>query len=214
MRRSSVVACLMLAAMISFGALSMAQVEFGVGPIVGVNFGSGSISGSTEGECTFFMLGAQGEIGFAKMFYVVVQPTYIEKGFKFEQGESTTVILDEIELPVLFKVKVLDGMFRPYAFAGPNISFILSATQRFTPLSIPDPITQIYSTDFAIDFGGGADLSVTSKVGITADVRYSLGLANTVQWLSDNLGRPPGTPSTITKVSGFQVLVGAMFNIM
>jgi opacity protein-like surface antigen len=202
----------------------MAQMEFGVGPIVGLNFGSASITptpvypaGFTQGGHTGIMFGAQAELGFAKMFYVVMEPAYVGKGYSITGAQgSATVAVNELQFPVLFKVKFLKGVIRPYAFAGPNIGFVLASTLSYsiTGQTIPDQDlkSQTSSTDFAIDFGGGAEYNVTPKIGITLDIRYSLGVGN--------LANPPATPgqaaatSQTNHASGFQILAGVMFHII
>jgi opacity protein-like surface antigen len=220
----SVITCCILAAVVCLSApRAFAQMEFGVGPVVGLNFGTVSFSpenqygaGVTQGGRTGIMFGAQAELGFAKMFYVVLQPTYVGKGYGLTAPQGTaTIALNELEFPVLFKVKFMKGVIRPYAFVGPNIAFVLSNKESFsvTGQTIPDIDlkSQTSSTDFALEFGGGAEYNVMPKLGITLDVRYSLGLAN--------LANPPAVAgqaaSTQTvKASGFQILAGVMFHVL
>jgi len=209
----AVVACALLSA-----GQAMSQLEFGVGPKLGLNFASTSISptpvypaGATQGGRTTFMIGAQAELGFAKMFYVQLEPGYIGKGYSVSgSGGSVTVSVSELQFPVLFKVKFMKGIIRPYAFLGPNIGFVMSATETFaiTGQTIPDQDlkSNTSSTDFSLDFGGGAEYNVTPKIGITGDIRYSLGLAN--------LNNNPLSPGVTIKGSGFQILFGAMSHIM
>ena len=204
---------------------SFAQTEFGVGAIVGLNFGSASITptpvypaGYTQGGRTGIIFGAQAELGFAKMFYIEMEPSYIGKGYTISGTQGTaTVALSELQFPVLFKVKFMKGVIRPYAFVGPNIGFVLSSTLTYaiTGQTIPDQDlkSQTSSTDFAIDFGGGAEYNVTPKIGITLDVRYSLGVGN--------LANPPAAPqgqavttSPTNHASGFQIMAGVMFHII
>jgi opacity protein-like surface antigen len=224
MKRYSIAAMLLIACAIFLVGQATAQMEFGVGPVVGLNFASASISptptypaGFTQGGRTGVIFGAQAELGFAKMFYIVLEPEYIGKGYSVSGTQGTvTISVNELQFPVLFKVKFMKGVFRPYAFAGPNIAFILSATQSYalTGQTIPDQDikSNLTSTDFAIDFGGGAEYNVTPKIGITLDVRYSLGIAN-VNNQPATQGLVATTPPTVHG-SGFQILAGMMFHIM
>jgi opacity protein-like surface antigen len=218
MKKALIAACVALVFCLAFTTQAVAQTEFGVGPIVGINFSSTSISpdpvypaGYTKGGRTMIMFGAQAEVGFAKMFYIVLQPTYEGKGYEITgPAGSVTVSGNELDLPLLFKVKFLQGVIRPYAFAGPDLGFVLTATRSYsiTGLNRPDEDlkSNTASTDFAIDFGGGAEYNVMPKLGITLDVRYSLGLSN--------MAKPPaGDPSETDKVSGFQIFAGVMFHI-
>jgi opacity protein-like surface antigen len=221
MKKSTVTACLVLALTVLFASQGMAQMEFGVGPVVGLNFANVSFSpdntygaGISQGGRTGIMFGAQAELGFARMFYVVIEPMYIGKGYGFTAPQGTsTVAVNELEFPVLFKVKFIKGVIRPYAFVGPNIGLVLSATQSFsvTGQTIPDNDlkARTSSIDFGLEFGGGAEYNVTSKMGITLDVRYALGLTN--------MSNPPATQANATtqtaKSLGFQILAGVMFHI-
>jgi hypothetical protein len=204
----------------------MAQIEFGVGPIGGVNVGTVAILpgysvpyGVTPGQRSGIMAGAQMELGFSNTFYILFEPIYVGKGFGVGGKDAPSAIaINEIELPLLFKVKFLSGHIRPYAFIGPNVSFVLSATSSsyrlFTGMIVPeqDLKSWTFPPDFAVDVGGGAEVSITPRLAITADVRYSLGLANIMRaFWNQGLG---GTPTTTVKASGFQILFGAMFHVL
>jgi hypothetical protein len=228
--KSSFVVGMFLSITVLFGAQAVAQVEFGIGPIGGVNFGTVSIlpanslpAPAKPVERTRNMLGAQAELGFADEFFIVFQPTYVEKGFGVEvpTGYSgpLSIAINELEFPLLFKVKFTTGIFRPYAFVGPNLSVVLSANaspwEDLFGRTIPeqDLKSWTFSPDFAIDVGGGAEVNVTPLIGITFDVRYSLGLANTLQpYWNEYIGNRP-TTGTLT-ASGFQILLGVMFHVL
>ncbi len=114
----------------------------------------------------------------------------------------------------LFKVKFLQGMIRPYAFVGPNIGLVMSATESLTPANGQAKDTDIKSNtsgiDFALDFGGGAELMVMKNFGILMDVRYSLGLSDL-----NSPSTPPQQGATVPTIhaSGFQIMVGSMFHL-
>lgn len=198
-----------------------AQVSFGIGLKGGLNFASVSFSpelqlgqGVTKGGRTGIMFGAAAELGFAKMFYVALEPTYCGKGCSFTAGAvSQTLAYNYLNLPVLFKVKFLKGMVRPYGFLGPNLGILLSATSSTTGAAQGNGDVDIKArtsgTDFALDFGGGAEINVMPKLAITGDVRYSLGLGNI-----DNTTVAAGQTATKLTTGGFQILFGAMFHIM
>jgi len=218
MMKSLITTCILASLLLLCAGQAFAQTEFGIGPIVGVNFGTASVTpnlglGVTQGGHTGLMIGAQAELGFAKMFYIVMEPLYCGKGFSATfQGGTATATASEIDIPVLFKVKFMKGIIRPYAFAGPEIGFVMSSTLSITGRADQDIKSQISSTDFAIDFGGGAEYNVTPKIGITLDVRYSVGVGN--------MANPPaagtavgGLGSTNITLSGFQVLAGVMFHV-
>lgn len=196
-----------------FTSLSGAQIRFGLGLRTGLNFGTVSLDpeptlpqGVTKSGLTSFAVGAAAELEFARMFAAVVEPRYIMKGTKFEQGSAKqTISTSELEFPIHFKVKFIQGPVRPFAFAGPNIGIVMSAKVKLEGTgndSETDIKSTTSSTNFGIDFGGGAEFAVAPKVAITGDVRYSLGLSN-----MDST--PGGTGSSKTR--GFQILAGVLF---
>lgn len=195
-------------------SVSQAQVEFNLGFKTGLNMGTISYdpdpfgAGVTKSGKIGFAVGADAEIGFANMFYVSLQPRFIMKGNKFEQGSAKlTRSINELELPLHFRVKFLKSPVRPYAFVGPNIGIVLSGndkyegTQNDGEVDIKD---QISSTDFALDFGGGVEYWVASQVAITGDLRYSLGLSNLIK-------NPAGNATA--KSQGFQIIFGVLFGL-
>jgi hypothetical protein len=151
------------------------------------------------------MIGAAAEVGFAKIFYAVIEPTYCGHGFEFSQGSiKQTFSYNYLNLPILFKVKFLKGMVRPYGFAGPNLGILLSANSKVEGGGPGfDGETDLKSftsgTDFAIDFGGGAEFNVIPKLGLS-DI--------------NNSPVPPGGTALKIKTRGFQVLIGAMFHVL
>ncbi len=198
----------------AYSSSSFAQVSFSLGPRIGLNFATLSYdpdvtgAGVTKSGSIGIMIGAAAEIGFAQMFAIMVEPTYTQKGNKFEAGSAKqTISASELQFPVLFKVKFIQGPVRPYAFAGPNIGIVLSAKSKLEGTG-NDGETDIKSTtsstDFSLDFGGGAEFKAAPKVSITGDVRYSLGLSN--------LNSAAGSTQSI-KARGFQIQFGALFHL-
>jgi opacity protein-like surface antigen len=193
---------------------SFAQVKFNMGMKAGLNMGTVSYDpdpfgqGVTKSGRMGFAFGAEAEIGFADMFFISLQPRYIMKGNSFEQGTAKlTRSFNELEIPLILKIKFLKGTVRPYSFVGPNIGLVMSAkdkyegTQNDGEVDIKD---QISGSDFALDFGGGAEFWVAKTVAITGDVRYSMGLSNLIK-------NPVGNATA--KARGFQILFGALFSI-
>jgi opacity protein-like surface antigen len=196
---------------------AVAQITFAVGPKAGINFSSISYdpdltlpAGVTKSGQTGIMFGAAAEIGFANMFAVQLEPTYNQKGDKFEQGSAKITDTGTfLEIPILFKAKFLQGSVKPYAFAGPSIGFVLTSKTKTEGVGAGydgevDTKSTTSSTDFAIAFGGGVQYLVAPKIGITGDVRYSLGLSN--------LNKTAGSTQTV-KTRGFQILFGALFHL-
>ncbi len=199
-----------------------AQVQFSLGMKTGLNIGTLSVDpdfyqgaqGITKGGVLGFMAGAVVEVGFADMFAVQLEPGYNLKATKWEdtQGGKETVSCGELQIPILFKVKFLRGPVRPYGFLGPNLGIVLSAKDKIETRAgnqETDLKDNTAGLDFALDFGGGAEVEVGQGVAVTGDIRYSLGL--------NNLNSPPNVPAgvqiTSIKSRGFQILFGVLFQL-
>jgi opacity protein-like surface antigen len=204
-----------------------AQVKFALGPKFGINFASTSLDPAVQAASgrTTILFGAAFEVMFAKMFGVQLEPSYATKGYAANnigvqtQGgviaANITVGYKEIQFPILFKAKFLDGPVKPYAIVGPNLGIVASANVNVAPAQGAqfqaqdvDIKSSTSGMDFGIDFGGGAEFNITPRIGITGDVRYSLGLSNL-----DNTTPQQGQVQTSTKTRGFQIQFGALFSI-
>lgn len=204
-----------------------AQMKFGAGARFGMNFATSSVDPDfytgyeqyvEKGGRTGLMFGGVATVEFAKMFEVALLPTYVQKGFKYEtvsgyyfdeaKNNSLKYKVNELDLPVYFRVKFLHGPIRPYVFVGPNIGFVLSATESYSGGTDVDNDMKdkVSSVDFGLDFGGGAEYMVAPNIGLTCDALYSLGLSD----MNNATAKAGETASTI-KTRGFQVLIGTMF---
>jgi opacity protein-like surface antigen len=201
----------LLSAMI-LATSSQAQVTFAVGPRIGFDLGTCSIDPDlnpavTKGGRFGIIFGATLEVGFTKMFYAVFEPQYVQKGFKIEgTGGKQSYAFNYLDLPLFFKVKFLQGKVRPYAFLGPDFGLALSATQstELTGQSATDQDWKdVIGTDFSLDFGGGVEVAVASKISVIGDVRYMLGIKSVYSNANE--------PNTTIKTRGFVVLFGALF---
>lgn len=224
---TSVVVCVSL--LLLFGEEASSQLRFGVGLRTGLNFGTMSfdpqpytnIPTVEKGGRTGFLVGAAAELEFARMFAGEVDFIYVSGGAEFTDNRgqgSDKVKISELQIPILFKVKFLPGPIRPYAFAGPVLGIVTSATDVFeetgrqaveTDLKSNPNGLQVSSLDFALTFGGGAEYLITRQFGILLDVRYALGLSNLATL-------PTGIQATTTPTwhtRNFMIQVGGMYHI-
>jgi len=208
------VAIAVLTLVVLLAGSSRAQTTFAVGPRIGFNLGSCSLDpdlagGATKGGRFGMIFGATAEVGFNKMFFVVLEPIYIQKGFTITgQGGTETYKFNYLNLPLYFKVKFLQGKLRPYAFLGPDFGLMLSATQtrELTGQTATDvDFSDVIGSDFSLDFGGGAEYMVASKISIIGDVRYMLGLKSVYSNATQ--------PNQSIKTGGFVIMFGALFQI-
>lgn len=226
MRRMTTLAGFMLI-VLAFQSTSLGQVQFGVGLKAGLALSSASVDPdpytglqaqgitSTKSGGTGFGVGAVAELAFGRMFAVALEPGYTQKSVKWELTQGTAKATDErtisyLQIPVLFRVKFIEGTVRPYAFAGPNIGLVLSSKAKFQGFAnIQDGEYDVKSTtssvDFGLEFGGGAEFKVARQVALTGDVRYNLGLSNL-----DNSPQQQGQSASV-KSRNFVILFGVLF---
>lgn len=198
---------------------SNSLAQFKIGPRFGINLSSISNepdypTGVEQSSQLNLMFGAAAELGIAGPMYVEVEILYVQKGeeisgFVNNQPAEQVATASFLEIPILAKVKFPLGVVSPYAFIGPNIGLLLSATQELTvqgqsqgEVDIKESLSSI---DFALDFGGGVGFNIAPLITLTFDARYSLGLSN----ILDN----PQQPNASLKTSGIQFLLGAMFGL-
>jgi hypothetical protein len=201
-----------------------AQLKFAVGMRFGMNLGTLSFNpdiyqltgGISKTGRTGILIGAVSEMEFARMFAVEFSPTFIMKGGGYQDTQGGTDLgkYSELDLPILFKVKFLQGMVRPYGFLGPNIGIVMSATNSITPAQGQGQDIDIKNNtsgiDFALTFGGGAEIEIAKQFGIIADIRYELGLSDLN---SPQVAPQQGQLVPTIKASGFMIVVGGLFHI-
>jgi opacity protein-like surface antigen len=150
-------------------------------------------SGITQSSRTVFAGGGSFVMMFSGLpIGIEADLLYMIGGTKLEADVNTgggvvkvtqTEKLTSLQIPVLFVGKfTTKSIVSPYAYVGPALGIVLSAkTLVEAPgfeSSETDAKSEVNTTDFALVFGGGAEFMVAKKIGITADVRYSLGLSD------------------------------------
>jgi hypothetical protein len=110
------------------------------------------------------------------------------KGDKEEaSGVSGSAKLDYIEVPVLAKASFMPhASAHPSLFAGPSVAYNLSSKTAIEGMGAPldgeyDMKDETSAFDFGLVFGGGLEIPMSSGVRtVGIDVRYTLGLTNTI----------------------------------
>ncbi len=121
---------------------------------------------------------------FSDLFALQPELLFTMKGAKTDAGGvNYKTNLSYIEIPVLFKVLLAGGgNFKPNFYAGPAISFLMSAKATADPEPtgwVSDIKDNYKSTDFGLIGGAGADMHMGTGPGkITFDVRYEVGLSS------------------------------------
>jgi hypothetical protein len=121
---------------------------------------------------------------FSDLFALQPELLFTMKGAKSDAGGvDYKTNLSYIEIPVLFKVQLVGGgNFKPNFYAGPAISFLMSAKATADPEPtgwVEDVKDDFKSTDIGLIGGAGADLLMGMGPGkVTFDIRYNIGLSS------------------------------------
>ena len=175
---------LVLLALTSLTSTHVFALGLGLGLQGGVNFANVSApTNISTSSVTGLMIGMNVEMRLTDDIAIQPELMYVQRGIKYTDisGAAVTAHYDALEIPVLLKIKFLEGV-RPYVFAGPvaivNISRGISVGSGSTTVSFNPR-----STDFAFDFGAGVEFGF-----VFVNLRYSLGISdlneNSASWHS------------------------------
>ncbi len=208
---------ILLLIIITFFFVLISEAQIRVGLQTGLNLGSLTLpdnlaSNATRKNLTGFTIGGVGELALTNSIYLQIEPRYIQKGFKSEITDATgtakgTETINYFELPILIKVEFGGSYLRSFVLAGPNIGFLLSASEEvidFSGQSFPvlDTKSNYKSYDVALDFGAGVEYRITSTLSLFSSGRYSLGLVNVYD-----------VPGYSGETRGIQIYIGALFSL-
>lgn len=176
-------------AVLTFGLTQAQDVKFGTK--VGLNISN--LTGDIEDANSKigFHIGGFAEIKVSDMFSLQPEILYSTQGTKSEQNYSDisggfkldlTQNLSYLNIPVMAKLYVVEKF---YIEAGPQVGFLLNAEQKakatgsyfgqpFNQSQTVDNKDDLNSTDFAVNFGLGINLTKNFGAGL----RYSLGLSD------------------------------------
>ncbi|NLR92816.1 MULTISPECIES: porin family protein [Flammeovirga] len=145
-----------------------------VGVKIGANFST--IAGDATGvkTKTGLVIGLFAQIKGTENLVIQPELVYSSEGAQFDDNSGTQVNYNYINIPVLFKLYA-NGQGTGLNFnAGPQFGFLANAKIKSgnTSETISDQISKIR---FGLAFGMGVDIN-----NIAFDLRYNLGLTNTV----------------------------------
>lgn len=125
---------------------------------------------------TGMYFGGFAELCITNEFAIQPEILYSMQGVNYSQsdGYEGTLKLDYLNLPIMAKIKIVDEL---YIQAGPQIGFLLSATDEFksTEVSGNDDIIDELNI---IDFGANLGLGYQFESGLNFGARYNLGISN------------------------------------
>ena len=172
-----------IAVLAVFGVTATQAQEVRLGAKGGVNFSSFSGDGfdafdDPEGR-TSFHIGAFAEIPLSERFSIQPEVLYSGQGFDLvsrEGADDTEVQLDYINVPVMAKVYLIEGL---YAEAGPQIGFNVKNEIDSDPddagsgeIAINEDV--INDIDFSVGVGAGYRFNN----GLFLNARYNFGLTD------------------------------------
>ncbi len=168
--------------LIAIAAFSGVKAQVQLGIKAGLNISSLSLSsgalgdGESKSSLTAFNGGLFASLPIAESLSVQPEINYSGQGTSLtgQGGEKGSLNYDYLNVPVLFKYSHESGLF---AETGPQAGFLLSAKVKSggTSFDIKD---QVQSFDFSWALGLGYKLQ---DLGLGIDVRYNLGLTNTIK---------------------------------
>ncbi|MGC6524498.1 MAG: porin family protein [Flavobacteriaceae bacterium] len=160
-------------ALVAF-TISAQNITFGAK--AGLNFASmaGDDADGLDGR-TSFHLGVTAEIEMSDTFSI--QPELLYSGQGYTADGDVTGKVDYINLPIMAKFYVADGISLE---AGPQIGFLASAKSDVDGEST-DIKDSLKSTDFALNLGAGYKLDS----GLNFGLRYSMGLTDVYDFDTD-----------------------------
>ena len=177
---------LSVGALLLAGAVMYAQNPKGMSPSFGVKGGVNfaTITGDdfdSPDSRTSFHVGALAEFPMADIFSIQVEALYSGQGFKYDyegllgENEEVEYQLDYINVPVLAKVYVLEGLSLE---VGPQFSFKVNEEIDSDPTDNEGDTNVNEAKDF--EFGVAAGVTFQTQMGLFATGRYNMGLTDIV----------------------------------
>jgi|SRR5690606_21281040 len=184
---------LIVLAVVSTTAIQAQEVRMGIKG--GVNFAT--LSGDNLGDIksrTGFHIGGLVEVPLSEQFSIQPEILYSTQGARYQEKGTelgveydfkTTAHLDYIQVPVMAKFYVIEGLA---VEAGPEVAFLTSSKGKYegkiggVTVSEEDDLDDIAK----VDFGVGLGVSYRLPVGVFFGARYNLGLTNINDAADDN----------------------------
>ena len=195
-------------ALVLINASAFAQIKSQVGVVAGLSIYSEEASGGGMSQSTDTKTGFVGGVvinfGILNLFSIEPGVLYSMRGGQSTyQGETQKDNLSYLAIPVHAKLK-WPGLpiVSPYALAGVNLAFLLSAKDEYSTGGSDDFTSQVNPVSFGFDFGAGLEFDLPVIIPYLEFV-YDLGLTN--------IAKDIPSDSSI-KTSGSELRVGIRFN--
>lgn len=177
---------LFLLALLSTSAF--AEAPKGLGLHLGLNFADVSADSTiTTSSTTGYVLGVSYDTEFAPDFYLVPGARLIQRGFGFEFGVSEIDLkITYLEIPVLFQARFRGAPVVPFFSAGPVLGLKMGTSCSYSggDCVVYDD-SSVKTLHMGLEIGGGALFPLENGGGITAELRYHLGLTKVTDDTAD-----------------------------
>ena len=194
----------------------------------GVNLAGGSLDSelqaTSNGLHTGILAGVQFDHWFGDMWAVGVQLLYDQKGAHEEYATGSVIHPDlsgtedftfnYLEIPVLLKIAFSSTSVKPYAFAGPSIGILMSATDKqalTTSTGSIDYKPYLKSTDVSLYFGVGLLDELYNGPMLFLDAGYAAGL--TTIYNSTPPNRETLIDNSSAKSGDIRIAAGVMWKL-
>jgi len=172
-------------AVLGLSNINAQDVKFGAKAGVNMATISGDDTGDTDSR-VLFHVGGVAEIMISEQFSIQPELLYSSQGakdsFEDEFGkEESTLTLDYINVPIMAKYYVADGLSIE---AGPQIGFLINSESEYEFVSNEFPEFNQSGKDDLKEFTSGIDFGVNFGIGYKLEsglnfgARYNLGLSN------------------------------------
>ncbi len=175
---------ILLIAIALFGFTTMTAQEYVMfGAKGGVNFstfsGDGNNAWNDPSGRTSFHLGLVAEIPMSDRFSIQPEVLYSGQGYDLANRSNADDIeyqLDYINLPVIAKVYVFDGLALE---AGPQVGFLVKSEVDYKPSTVNSGDVTLNSDQFnTVDFSVALGASYKFRGGFFINGRYNIGLTD------------------------------------
>jgi hypothetical protein len=198
-------------AVVLFNVAAFAQAKIQPGIAFGMTSFSekASVSGLTVSMDSKMGITGGAMLDISLMDLVSIEPGlfYTMRGFKMEEsGVTVTENLSYLTVPVHAKIKFVTPVVKPYALAGVNLGFLLSAKDKAEGggQSVDEDIKDSMNViDLGLDFGLGVEFALPAMTPFV-EFAYYLGL----------MDLPKNLPSDVTvKSNGWEIKAGLKFKM-
>lgn len=167
---------------------AFAESPKGLGLHLGLNFADVSMDSSVATSSTIgYVVGATYDSEFAPDLFFVPGARLIQRGFGFDVAMTEVDLkMTYFEVPLMFKAKFRGAPVVPFFTAGPVLGLKTGTSCSISggECTVYDD-SQVKSLHMGLEIGGGAIFPLENESGITAELRYHLGLTKVAEGIAD-----------------------------